>query len=110
MVVDFLSLDIEGGEYNVLLTIDFTKIYIKILAIELAYKEMEDLIKPYLQKQGFMFLCRKGADGIFINKKAFNKTTPFIIKTMVKNRIFNVLKYIALLIHFRDIRKFFRKN
>ena len=108
--VDFLSLDIEGGEYNVLTAIDFRKIKIKIIAVELAFPEVEEIIRPYLRKQGFQFLCRTGSDGIFINHDEFGIINPTILRYLMLDRGISCMKYCGKVVGYRKLLKLFRKK
>jgi len=65
--IDYLSLDIEGGEDVALKTIDFDRTVIKLMTIEM--KNDDQYIFDFLKKKGFVFVKRLGGDSIFINKK-----------------------------------------
>lgn len=52
--VDFLSIDTEGSEYNVLQGIDFTKCQFHIIAVESNYRDTR--IFCLLEKNGYRFL------------------------------------------------------
>lgn len=78
--IDFLSIDIEGGEYEVLKTIDFSKIDIKILAIEINYPEIEEKIITLLNKWGYMMIYKTGSDGIFTSSKIWNYNIFYWLK------------------------------
>jgi FkbM family methyltransferase len=103
--VDFLSLDIEGGEYNVLTAIDFRKLKVKIIAVEMAFLEVEEIIRPYLHGKGFLFLCRTGSDGIFINQEEFNTFSPTIIKYLIFDRIIYYTKAFATALGYKKLVK-----
>ena len=64
--IDFLSLDIEGGELEVLKTIDFKKFYIAAIAVENNYKMPE--IRSFLESKGFRYITMLTVDEIYINK------------------------------------------
>lgn len=90
-IIDFLSLDIEGGELIVLKSIDLKEIIIKVIVVELNFPETKIEIGNYLKAFGFRFLLQTGSDGIFINRKYFNLLNPVIMKLMIENR-FPILK------------------
>ncbi len=71
--IDFLSLDIEGGELEVLKSIDFNTFYIASIAVENNYEIPE--MRSYLESQNFRFIERLGVDEIYINNKEFQKKT-----------------------------------
>ena len=67
--IDFMSLDIEGGELEVLKTIDFKRFYIAAIAVENNYQTTE--MREFLESQGFRFVARVHIDEMYINKREF---------------------------------------
>jgi len=63
--IDYLSIDVEGGELDIIQSIDFKKYYVKVLSVENNYHDvkMADLIESY----GFHFVNNLGRDNIFLN-------------------------------------------
>lgn len=92
--IDFLSLDIEGGELEVLKSIDFKKFYITAITVENNYKTPE--IVQFLESHGFKYIQKLGVDEIFVNNKDVhlinmsahfvNKETPLIIHKSPKKK------------------------
>ncbi|CAL8128894.1 unnamed protein product [Orchesella dallaii] len=76
--VDYLSLDIEGAEYEVLKTIPFDKVSINIISVEFN-KKSRDIIK-LLHKHGYKSVKRIRQpyidDLIFINPKILKTLRP----------------------------------
>ena len=70
--VDYLSLDVEGSELKVLQGIDFSKLDIKLIGVEINYKEDESKIYNILNKNGYTFLKNCG-DYFFIKMENSNK-------------------------------------
>lgn len=64
--IDFCSLDIEGGEFNVLQTIDFDKINIHVFAIENNYHESK--FKKFMKSKGYKLLDVLECDDIYIKE------------------------------------------
>lgn len=65
-VVDFLSLDTEGSELEILRSIDFNKVYIYAIAVENNF--YEPYIQEFLESKGFKFVEKlENQDDIFIN-------------------------------------------
>lgn len=64
--IDYLSIDVEGGEYDIVKSIDFNKYDIKIMSVENNYEEksMITLIESF----GFQHIYNIGADNIYITK------------------------------------------
>ena len=68
--IDFLNIDVEGHELNVLKSINLKKIYVKVVCIEIiehnqkAKKVGKNAIK-YLKTNGFKFKFKKGINYIF---------------------------------------------
>ncbi len=92
--VDFCSIDVEGGEWDVLQTIDFSKITIKSFTIENNYKD--DKIKNFLISKNYTFIGNLEMDEIYVSKEITNvfslkiwcKIYNFQLKlNSIKNRI-----------------------
>ena len=69
-IIDFISIDTEGNEYDIIKSIDFKFCEIKSLVIENNYKDHK--IKEYLHLFGFELIHKLECDEIFINKKHFS--------------------------------------
>lgn len=70
-VVGFLSLDIEGGELDVLRTINFKQIQFQVLAVEHNFKKNRIELKRFLEESaGMVNILRKysGQDYWFVHK------------------------------------------
>ncbi|MEB2784737.1 FkbM family methyltransferase [Algoriphagus persicinus] len=68
--IDFLSIDTEGNEFEILKTIDFSKIEIYSISIENNYKNSE--IEDYLSTKGFLKICSLVCDEIYVDKSIIN--------------------------------------
>lgn len=64
--VDILSIDTEGGEFDIINTFDFKKFYINAVVIENPYSDWR--IWHKLFNEGFICLARAGGDEIYLNK------------------------------------------
>ena len=51
--VDYLSLDTEGNELDVLQSIDYEKVVIKIMTVEISYPERFPAIYHFLKEKGY---------------------------------------------------------
>lgn len=65
--IDYVSIDVEGSEYDILKSIDFKKYTVKVISVENPYNNRA--MHSYLQASGFEFLQTVGADDIFINQQ-----------------------------------------
>ncbi|MFA6066323.1 MAG: FkbM family methyltransferase [Candidatus Babeliaceae bacterium] len=64
--IDYLSLDTEGGELEILQSIDFNKIKILAISVENNYEDPD--IRTFLESQGFEFITFLGGlDEIYVN-------------------------------------------
>ena len=68
--IDFLSLDIEGGELTVLKSIDFNTFYISAITVENNYDSSE--VRTFLESKNFVFIKRLKIDEVYINKSEKN--------------------------------------
>lgn len=65
--INFLSLDTEGGEFEILSSIDFDLIRIDVITLENNYADPRFV--PFLRSKGFRFVTSLDQDMIFVNKK-----------------------------------------
>jgi FkbM family methyltransferase len=52
--IHYLSIDVEGGEWNVIQSIDFHQCYIDVIGFENNYKEQSEPIVEYLKEKGYL--------------------------------------------------------
>lgn len=77
-VVDFISLDTEGNELEILKGIDFKQTHIKAIAVENNYNNPE--FNNFLSGRGFEKIKVLDADEIYLNKTDFNFFRRYSIK------------------------------
>lgn len=65
--VHFLSLDTEGGEYDILSSIDFNKIQVDVIAVENNYDDPR--FEKLMAANGFELVKTLEQDMIFVNKR-----------------------------------------
>ena len=79
--IDFLSLDIEGGELEVLRGIDFSRFSFGVMAIEHNYVESAiNDIKQLLNSKGYRLLMYDGWDFIFVPDEHFGWERPYELR------------------------------
>lgn len=71
--IDFLSIDTEGGEFDILQSIDFEKIYIDVITVENNYKDTR--LRELLTKKGFVFQTKLVCDEIYRNSLSIMKSS-----------------------------------
>ena len=69
--IDYLSIDIEGGEMDLLKSIDFNNNEIKVVSVE-NNSPTEINFKEFFDNKNFIYFDRVGQDEIFYNSKFFN--------------------------------------
>jgi FkbM family methyltransferase len=62
--VDLCSIDVEGSELEVLKSIDFSSVKIKVIMVENNYND--SAIKDFLEKYGYKFIRRIKIDDIYL--------------------------------------------
>jgi FkbM family methyltransferase len=62
--IDLMSLDVEGGEMDILKTIDFTKYKFSLMVIENG--ESDNLLSKYMKGNGYKVLFHLGCDTFFV--------------------------------------------
>lgn len=65
--IDFLSIDIEGGEKTALQSIDFESVTINVIIVENNFNEMD--VREYLEAKDYLFKVRIGKDDIYVRKQ-----------------------------------------
>lgn len=66
--INFLSIDTEGGELEILQSIDYSKYQIDVIAVEDNYGNPGFL--PFMESKGFKYIGRMHQDLLFVNKKS----------------------------------------
>lgn len=64
--IDFLSVDTEGGELEIIKTIDFSRVTIDVITVENNYAEQP--MRDLLASKGFILSHRIHPDDIFVHK------------------------------------------
>lgn len=64
--IDFLTLDIEGGEMEVLWGIDFDAYTFGVMTIEANYSESREEVIAFLYTKGYRVLMQNGHDVMFV--------------------------------------------
>lgn len=67
--IDFLSIDIEGAELDVLKAIDYSKIEIDVMLVENNYKN--PYLRLFLESKGYRFIGELAIDDVFILKNKY---------------------------------------
>ena len=75
--IDYLSLDVEGSEFKVLQGINFEKLDIKLIGVEINYLENKNDIFNILNKNGYTFL-KKCGDYFFVKNDNVSDVPSFI--------------------------------
>jgi FkbM family methyltransferase len=65
--IDFCSIDVEGGEYDILKTIDFNQYHIKVIMVENNYND--ESVYKLLTNNGYEKIHKLTIDDIYIKKK-----------------------------------------
>ena len=72
--IDFLSLDIEGGELNILKAIDFERFFIDVISVENNWEDeickeaKNSNIRKYMEATGYEYITRLGVDEVYRKK------------------------------------------
>jgi FkbM family methyltransferase len=65
--VDYMSIDTEGSEMAVLQGIDFNKVTIDAIEVEVNYPEDEEtILTTFLEEKGFHFVAKIGGDNLYL--------------------------------------------
>ncbi len=69
--IDYLSLDIEGGELEILKSIDFDRFYVFAISVENNYETAS--IRKFLTSKGFKYVTKIDVDELYVNMRDVNK-------------------------------------
>ena len=74
--VDYFSLDIEGDELQVLKTIPFNDINIKVMTVEVNHpKSKRAEVRAYMESQGHQYVKKIRIDLVFVRNSTKNEIT-----------------------------------
>jgi FkbM family methyltransferase len=68
--IHYLSIDVEGNEFNVIKSIDFSKTFADVIGFEDNYPDTSVGIIEYLKENGFLFLKKHDCDIFMINQNS----------------------------------------
>jgi FkbM family methyltransferase len=83
--IHFLSLDVEGGEANVIYSIPFDTVFIDVICMECNYDDAAEPIIKYLREKGYYIVTRKH-DTILIHKNS--QFLPNVNRTAFDDGVF----------------------
>lgn len=67
--INYLSIDVEGAEFEVIKSINFNKVFIDVIGFENNYKDKSKIIIKYLKNKNFKII-NKSTDILMINKNS----------------------------------------
>ena len=67
--INYLSIDVEGAEFDVIKSINFDKVFIDVIGFEHNYEDQGLIIMNYLKEKGYRLL-QKSMDIIMIHTKS----------------------------------------
>lgn len=68
--VNYLSIDVEGAEKQVIESIDFNQVFIDVIGFENNYSDVSQPIVDYLKNKGYLLLSYKGTDIMMIHSNS----------------------------------------
>ena len=74
--VDFISIDTEGSELQVVQGIDFDAVFVDVLVIELNYFSLWEPLSQFLRTKGFVLIDRIDWDVVFRNEASLPPLAP----------------------------------
>lgn len=83
--IDYLSIDTEGGELDILESIDFSKIQIDVISVENNYNSRD--FKKVMASKGYWLAERLSVDEIYINPIIFRSVIPKLITGRIWRKI-----------------------
>jgi len=71
--INYLSIDVEGGEFDVIKSINFDKVFIDVIGFENNYPDVSVPILEYLESKHYVCIDRSGLDIFMIHKESVFK-------------------------------------
>lgn len=72
--IDFMIIDVEGGEYELVKSIDFTfPIFCIIIEAHSNQQEKNKIVRNFLEENGFTYIERQRGNEVYLNKNYFRK-------------------------------------
>jgi FkbM family methyltransferase len=68
--INYLSIDVEGGEFKVINSINFDNLFIDVIGFENNYHDTQDICINYLKSKGYLKLPDHVADIFMIHKES----------------------------------------
>lgn len=89
--IDYLSIDTEGAELEILKSIDFSKYNIKAITVENNYKDKD--INDFLLSNNFFYVISLGCDDLYVNKESIKMVRNKFLFNINRGRV-NLIKKI----------------
>jgi FkbM family methyltransferase len=67
--INYVSIDTEGGEYEILRSIDFRKFFVHVISVEYRVPQREAMMAT-MREQNFEVIKSMGGDLLFLNRKS----------------------------------------
>ena len=76
--VDYFSLDVEGSEFPILKSLDWDKVKMNVLSIEMnhageIFEGTQQEIRDFLDSKGYQYVGTVKVDDMFVNKELMGK-------------------------------------
>lgn len=88
--IDFISIDTEGNEFDIVSSMNFDALEVKAIVIENNYKD--DRIKEFLSGFHFIQLYKLDFDDVYVNKKYLSAGIKFRLELWKLNVFINRIK------------------
>lgn len=84
--IDYCNIDVEGGELDILKSVDLNKIYIKVFTVENNYND--NTVYNYLRPYGYVLYDKIHSDDVYIRLNAMEMINFRIMETLKKVKRF----------------------
>ena len=77
-IIDYFSLDVEGSEFPILKSLDWKKVQINVLSVEMAhtgkiFDGSKEEIRDFIISKGYEYVDTIKIDDVFVNKEIMTK-------------------------------------
>jgi FkbM family methyltransferase len=85
--IDFISIDTEGNEFDIIKSIDFRNVNVKVIVVENNYKDRD--LEEYLENNNFVLVATLNTDEVYMHKNELIFSVKYNLFVWNSKRIFH---------------------
>lgn len=84
-LIDYLSIDTEGSELDIVKSINFDAVTIRYMTIENNYNDT--IIREFIESKGFVLIHKLDVDDVYLNKKEHDQERIIRLKKILEDSV-----------------------